>query len=73
MNARKQSLNLFNVSNEEVKRSVDVFFRDFQDMNMNEGDLNDDRKRILDLQMKLQSKDTLIESYSTEIDRLQKE
>lgn len=52
---------------------MDVFFRDFQDMNMNEGDLNDDRKRILDLQMKLQSKDTLIESYSTEIDRLQKE
>ena len=29
LQARKQSLNLFNVSNEEVKRDVDKFFKEF--------------------------------------------
>lgn len=29
LQARKQSLNLFNISNEEVKRDVDKFFADF--------------------------------------------
>jgi len=62
---------LFSVSNEEVKRNVDMFFNDLKESFDGEGEVNDERKRILDLQMKLQSKDALIDSYSKEIDKLQ--
>lgn len=34
---------------------------------------NDDRRLILDLQMKLQTKGALVDSYAAEIERLQRE
>lgn len=48
-----------------------MFFNDLKESFDGEGEVNDERKRILDLQMKLQSKDALIDSYSKEIDKLQ--
>jgi len=48
-----------------------MFFNDLKDSFDGDGEVNDERKRILDLQMKLQSKDALIDSYSKEIDKLQ--
>lgn len=73
LQARKQSLNLFNVSNEEVKRDVDKFFKEFMRNDTGEDKGNDDRKLILDLQMKLQTKGALVDSYAAEIERLQRE
>ena len=69
-------MDLFYVTQEEISKKVENFFYNIKTTQPEFTDpefSSDDRQKLLDLDMKLQTKNLLLESYAKEIESLQDE
>ena len=73
LQSRKQSVNQFSIGSDDIKLQSDKFFRDILKGNVKEENVHDDHKKIMNLQLKLQAKETLIEAQAKELERQEKQ